>query len=473
MIRVRFAPSPTGFLHIGGARTALFNWLYARHHEGKLILRIEDTDAERSTDESTQIILDSLQWMGIDWDEGPFYQSQRTELYLKTAQKLLAENKAYYCFCTPEILDEKRKLAVANKTAYRYDGTCSHIPAEEALKRIANGEKAVLRFRKLEGLTEVHDLVRGKVTFDNNVLDDFIILRSDGSPIYNFCVVCDDVDMAITHVIRGEDHLSNTPRQLMLYKALDYPVPQFAHISLILGPDKQKLSKRHGAVSVLAFRDEGYLPESFANYLALLGWAYDDKTEFFSIKELIEKFTLEQVSKNPAVFDYKKCSWMNGQYISKSPSNRLMEVIKPLLVAEGIDLTSRPEAWWDEAINLEKQRAFYLPDLAKNFHYYLDDHIEIDPKAIEKYFNTDRPYLLLSHVLESIKSVETFTVPALEEFFKAFIEKEGIKFGEIVHPVRVSLSGKMVGPGIFELLVCMGKEMTCKRIQDMINSQSK
>ena len=473
MVRVRFAPSPTGFLHVGGARTALFNWLYARHTKGVFILRIEDTDAERSTDESTQVILDSMKWMGLDWDEGPFYQSQRMDLYKQTAQRLLDEDKAYYCFCSAEVLDQKRKLAMQEKRPPRYDGTCSHIPKEEALKRIAAGEKAVLRFRKLEGFSEVDDIVRGKVTFDNNVLDDFIILRTDGSPIYNFCVVCDDVDMKITHVIRGEDHLSNTPRQIMLYKALGYPTPQFAHISMILGPDKQKLSKRHGAVSVLAFRDEGYLPEAIMNYLALLGWAFDDKAEFFTQEELIEKFSLEHVSKNPAVFDYKKCGWMNSHYISHSSFERLMELLKPEFEKENIDVTKRDSAWWKYAIDLEKQRAAKIEDIAKNMHYYLDDTIPMDPKGIEKHLSADKSFTLLTQLLESIKSLDPYTIESLEKVFQDIVAKEGIKLGEIVHPVRVSLSGKTVGPGIFELLLAMGKDMTIHRMQEALKLQNK
>lgn len=468
MIRTRFAPSPTGYLHVGGARTALFNWLYARNNGGVFVLRIEDTDAERSTDESTQIILDSMKWFGLDWDEGPFFQSQRYDLYKKTAEKLLEENKAYYCFCTPETLDAKRQKAQAEKRAFKYDGTCANIPLEEARKRIAAGEKAVVRFRRLEGETLVDDQVLGPVTFDSSVIDDFIIMRSDGSPIYNFCVVCDDVDMKITHVIRGEDHLSNTPKQVMLYKALGYPMPKFAHISMILGADKKKLSKRHGAVSVLSFRDDGYLPEAFRNYLALLGWAYDDKTEFFSKEELIEKFSLKHVSKNPAVFDYKKCSWMNGQYISKTDSERLLELIKPSLEKEGISLSSRAAEWWKEALNVEKQRAFYLSDLVKSFHYYLDETIAIEPQAKEKHLTAERSLELLGKFLVLLEKVEPFDQPTIENAFKELMEAETIKFGEIVHPVRVALSGKTVGPGIFELLICMGKDMAIKRIKDVL-----
>jgi len=471
VVRVRFAPSPTGYLHVGGARTALFNYLFARHHKGTFILRIEDTDLERSTQESVQVILDGLKWMGLEWDEGPFYQTQRFDLYKNTAQRLLAENKAYYCFCSSETLDEKRKAAMAAKRPPRYDGTCANIPPAEALKRIADGEKAVLRFRKLEGITEINDLVRGKVKFDNDLLDDFIILRSDGTPIYNFCVVCDDVDMKITHVIRGEDHLSNTPRQMMLYKALGYPTPQFAHISMILGPDKQKLSKRHGAVSVLAFRDEGYLPESYMNYLALLGWAYDDKAEFFTKNDLIEKFSLEHVSKNAAVFDYKKCSWMNGQYISQSTYERLRELIFPLIEKDGLNLQSKSAEWIKNVIELEKQRAFYLHDIVRNLHYYVDDEIKVDPKAYEKHFSSDKAFYLLGKIRDEFMNLDDFSINSLETLFQTFMNNENIKLGEIVHPIRVALSGKTVGPGIFELIHYMGKEMTLKRINTILENK--
>ncbi len=472
MVRVRFAPSPTGYLHVGGCRTALFNYLFAQHQQGTFILRIEDTDAERSTAESTQIILDSMNWLGLKWDEGPFYQSQRTELYKKTAMKLLDENKAYYCFCPPELLDKRRKKAMAAKLPPKYDGTCSMISRIDAESRIAKGEKAVLRFRKLEGFTDVDDLVRGKVKFDNKVLDDFIILRSDGSPIYNFCVVCDDVDMKITHVIRGEDHLSNTPRQVMLYKALDYPIPQFAHISMILGPDKQKLSKRHGAVSVLAFRDEGYLPEALMNYLALLGWAFDDKTEFFSRQELIEKFSLEHVSKNPAIFDYKKIAWMNGHYLSTCDIQRLIDLLTPLFKEKNINIAKRDTEWLKSAIALERQRAITLYDIANNLKYYLDDHIEIQAEARVKHLSAPESFQILEVIVGKLERVNSYTLESLEKLFNEIATEKNLKLGKLVHPVRVALTGKTVGPGIFELLHVMGKEMSLYRIRDVLSKRS-
>lgn len=472
MVRVRFAPSPTGYLHVGGCRTALFNYLFARHHQGTFILRIEDTDAERSTPESTQIILDSMNWLGLNWDEGPFFQSERTELYKQTALKLLDENKAYYCFCPPEMLDEKRKKALAAKLPPRYDGTCSTISRKDAEERVAKGEKAVLRFRKLEGFTDVDDLVRGKVKFDNNVLDDFIILRSNGSPIYNFCVVCDDVDMKITHVLRGEDHLSNTPRQVMLYKALDYPTPQFAHISMILGPDKQKLSKRHGAVSVLAFRDDGYLPEAVMNYLALLGWAFDDKTEFFSKEELIEKFSLEHVSKNPAVFDYKKIAWMNSHYISTCDVQRLIDLLTPICQEKAIDIGKRGMDWFKSAIGIERQRAITLFDLANNLRYYLDDHIEIQEEARAKHLSLPESFDILEVIQTRLTALDSFEIEPLEKLFNEIAVEKNLKLGKLVNPVRVAITGKTVGPGIFELLQVMGKEMSLHRIQDVLSKRS-
>jgi glutamyl-tRNA synthetase len=471
-VRVRFAPSPTGYLHVGGARSALFNWLFARHHQGTFILRIEDTDAARSTPESTQVILDSMTWLGLDLDEGPFLQSDRTELYRKYVQKLLDEDKAYYCFCSPEMLEDKRKKAMVAKLPPKYDDTCTKLSREEALNRIANGEKAAVRFRKLDGYTEVNDLVRGLVTFDNRVLDDFIIQRSDGSPIYNLTVVVDDIEMKMTHIIRGEEHLSNTPRQLMLYQAFGQPAPQFAHVSMILAPDKTKLSKRHGATSVLEFRDQGYLPEAMMNYLVLLGWAYDDKSELFSKEELIEKFSLDKVSKNPAVFDHNKLAWMNSTYLRQVSLSRLEDLLIPLLKEKGyapdkLDKTS----WLHSVLELERQRARTLKDIAANFDYYLADKISIEPEAAKKHLSTPESRILLFMLGTKLDTLEPYTTENLEKLFAKITTEKGVKLGQLIHPTRVALTGKTVGPGIYELLFVMGKETAIKRIKAVLQSQ--
>ena len=469
-VRVRFAPSPTGYLHVGGARSALFNWLFARHHQGTFILRIEDTDAARSTAESTQAILESMSWLGLDLDEGPFLQSERTELYRKYVQQLLDENKAYYCFCSPEVLEEKRKKALAAKLPPKYDGTCTNLTKEEALNRLANGEKAAVRFRKLEGFTEVNDLVRGLVTFDNRVLDDFIILRSDGSPIYNLTVVVDDIEMKMTHVIRGDEHLSNTPRQLMLYQAFGQSAPQFAHVSMILAPDKTKLSKRHGATSVLEFRDQGYLPEALMNYLALLGWAYDDKSELFSKEELIEKFSLDKVSKNPAVFDYNKLAWMNCTYLRQVSLSRLEDLLIPLLKENGYAPDKLDKAWLHSVLELERQRARTTKDIAVNFDYYLAEQIAIEPDAAKKHLESDESKELLSILAVELEKLEPYNLTTLEQLFGKITTEKGVKLGKLVHPTRVALTGKTVGPGIYELLFVIGKATAIKRIQAVLKS---
>ncbi|HHY09450.1 MAG TPA: glutamate--tRNA ligase, partial [Firmicutes bacterium] len=337
-VRVRFAPSPTGYLHVGGARTALFNWLFARHHSGVFVLRIEDTDLARSSEEATQVILDALEYLGLDWDEGPkvggdygpYHQSERLDIYRKYAQKLLAAGRAYECFCTPEELEAKRKELIAKNKASHYDRRCLHLSAEEKEALRSKGIKPAIRFRAVsEGETEVADLIRGKVVFENTQIDDFVIYKSDGTPTYNFAVVVDDALMKISHVIRGEDHLSNTPKQIQIYDALGLPLPKFAHIPMILGPDKALLSKRHGATSVMEFSKEGYLPQAMVNYLSLLGWGYDDSQTMFSVPDLIEKFSLERVSKNPAVFDLQKLEWMNGVYIRELSLEELYKKALP------------------------------------------------------------------------------------------------------------------------------------------------
>ncbi|MFY9204018.1 MAG: glutamate--tRNA ligase, partial [Limnochordia bacterium] len=338
-VRVRFAPSPTGYLHVGGARTALFNYLYAKHHHGVFVLRIEDTDLARSTEASTRAILDSMAYLGLDWDEGPekggdygpYFQSQRLELYKEYAEKLLSMGRAYECYCTPEELDQIRQEAAAQGRDPKYDGRCRNLTDTQRREFVRQGRKPVIRFKAdFEGTTLVDDLIRGQVIFDNNQLDDFVIIKSDGMPTYNFAVVIDDALMRITHVIRGEDHLSNTPKQIQIYQALGFAVPQFAHIPMILGPDRTRLSKRHGATSVGQFQEEGYLAEAMVNYLALLGWAYDDSQTIFSKTELIEKFSLSKVSKNPAVFDLAKLQWMNGVYIRELSLDELYQRTLPL-----------------------------------------------------------------------------------------------------------------------------------------------
>ncbi|MBI4710646.1 MAG: glutamate--tRNA ligase, partial [Nitrospirae bacterium] len=383
-IRVRFAPSPTGHLHIGGARTALFNYLLARHQSGAFILRIEDTDRSRSTDEYIEAIIEGMKWLGLEWDEGPFRQTDRFDVYRGYVDKLLKEGKAYYCSCTPEELEARRKEAAAKGLPQKYDGRCRNIENSQELR-----QKTAVRFKMpQDGQTVVDDLIKGTVLFDNAQLDDLIILRSDGTPTYNFTVVVDDVDMKITHVIRGDDHLNNTPKQIHIYKALGYEIPKFAHLPMILGADKTRLSKRHGATSVMAYQDMGYLPDALVNYLVRLGWSSGDQ-EIFSRKELIEKFSFEHVGKAAAVFNPEKLLWLNSQYIINTPAEKLAELVLPFLIkdkiiSEGQELKKE---WLSKAINTLKERAKTLVELADSLRYYIAEEVEYNEKAKEKFLN--------------------------------------------------------------------------------------
>ena len=377
-VRTRFAPSPTGYLHIGGARTALFNYLYARHCGGKFVLRVEDTDRQRSTPEAIAAILESMEWLNLEWDEGPFYQTERMDLYQDRIRALLSAGDAYPCVCTPETLEAKRAAALAEKRKPMYDGTCR--PPERAAVPVPDGVPYTIRFRSPEnGHTVVDDKVKGRVEFDNTELDDLILARSDGSPTYNFCVVCDDIDMGITHIIRGDDHLSNTPRQMQLYEALGSKPPVFAHVPLILGEDKKRLSKRHGATSVTAYRDMGYYPEALNNYLVRLGWSHGDQ-EIFDGAELVEKFDIDAVGKSSAIFNPEKLLWLNAHYLKERPPSRLAEDVLPYLSAKGYP-NPGDRAWLEKMVETLRERAKSLVELVDMAHYFLADTVEIDEKA--------------------------------------------------------------------------------------------
>lgn len=452
-IRTRFAPSPTGYLHIGGARTALFNWLYTRHHDGEFILRIEDTDQQRSTDESTKAILDAMEWLGLNWDEGPFFQAQRVELHREMVQKLINEGKAYYCTCTPEELEEKRKQALATGKKPKYDGTCR----DKNLKKTSG---SVVRFRSEEtGSTVVEDLIKGKIVFNNEELDDLIIERGDGYPTYNFAVVIDDALMNITHVIRGDDHVNNTPRQILMYQALGFDVPKFAHVPMILGSDKTRLSKRHGATSVMAYKDMGFLPQALVNYLVRLGWAHGDQ-EIFSQKDLIDLFDLDAVGKSPAVFNPEKLLWLNAYYIKEASPERLREEMKSLWPA-GINTD---DADFTRKVIADLQpRVKTLLELASMADFYFTDDIKYEEQAAKKFLVTDvSPHLTV--LAEKISSVQNFSKEGLEEFLKNFIATHNVKFKAIAQPLRVALTGKTVSPGIDEVMATLGKERVIKRI---------
>jgi glutamyl-tRNA synthetase len=460
-IRTRFAPSPTGYLHIGGARTALFNYLFARHHGGKFILRIEDTDRERSTPEAIRAILDAMQWLELDYDEGPFYQTARYPLYKDKVNELLASGNAYPCVCTPVELDAKRALAQKEKRKPAYDGTCR--PAEGVIAPLPEDKPYTVRFRSpREGTTVVKDLIKGEVIFDNRELDDLIIARTDGTPTYNFCVVVDDIEMAVSHIIRGDDHLSNTPRQIQLYQAFRRELPQFAHVPLILGTDKARLSKRHGATSVTAYRDMGYFPEAVVNYLVRLAWSYGDQ-EIFSRAELIEKFTLENVGKSAGVFNPEKFLWVNFQYLKSKPLPELAKDIVPFIEAKSYPVP-QDRSWLEKMIATLRERAKTLTELVEAAHYYLSDEITFDLKAAKKFLTKDAaaPLRILS---DKLSSLDAFDETTIEQAFASVLAETGLQMSGLAQPARVALTGGTVSPGIHDVIAVLGRERALQRLQ--------
>ncbi len=477
-VRVRFAPSPTGFLHLGGARTALFNWLFARKYGGVFILRIEDTDVVRSTEESVEVILEGLRWLGLNWDEGPevggdygpYFQSQRLHFYEEYAQKLLDAGLAYHCFCTPEELEERRRKTIASGRSWRYDRLCFSLTEKEKEALLAEGRKPVLRFFIPEGKTKFLDLLRGEVEFENQELDDFVILKSDGMPTYNFACVVDDALMQITHVIRGDDHISNTPRQVLLYKALGFPLPSFAHIPMILGKDKTRLSKRHGSPSVTYYRDKGYLPDALFNYLARLSWASgEEEKEIFTREEIIEGFSIERVTKHAAVFDLDKLNWMNGLYIREASLDYLLEVFLEIAPKNGLsDVNLSDEAFREyckKVLTIMRERIKYLAQLIEEAIYFFREDYPYDEEAVEKVLKEAGARERLAVCLERLKGLNSFTASKLESVVRDTASELGVKAAKLIHPLRVAVSGKRVGPGLFELLEVLGKERVINRIE--------
>ena len=425
-VRVRFAPSPTGYLHIGGARTALFNWLFARYNKGVFLLRIEDTDQQRSTEEATQAILDSMKWLGLDWDEGPYFQSQRLAIYKQYAEKLIEQGKAFY-------------------------------------DTDAEGRKAI-RFKMQDGITEINDLIHGTITFDASLIEDFVILKADGFPTYNFACVVDDADMGITHIIRGDDHISNTPKQIALYKAFGFKMPEFAHIPMILGEDGSRLSKRHGATSVTEYRDKGYLPHALVNFLALLGWSPGNDQEIISITEMIEKFTLKRVNKTSAQFNNIKLDWMNGQYIKSTPVEQLTIDTKRFFEKSGIDMTNIPQAWLTNLVMLYHERFKTFQDLLDQTRFFFTDAIEYDRAAVDKFLKKEGVVELLKEVYSAISLVDNFDKKNMEDSLRALTVKIDVSFSRLAQPLRVSITGKSVSAGIFETMELLGKEKALKRL---------
>ncbi|MEO5657426.1 MAG: glutamate--tRNA ligase [Nitrospiria bacterium] len=465
-VRVRFAPSPTGFLHVGGARTALFNWLFARHHGGKFFLRIEDTDRSRSTDAAIEAILDGLTWLGLDWDAwekspgpGPVRQTERLALYQFKARQLLDEGKAYRCYCPAEELDARRKAALARGEVPKYDGRCRAVAEADESRPFA------LRFKTpQEGETVVDDLVKGRIVFENRQLDDLIILRSDQSPTYNFCVVVDDVDMAITHVIRGDDHLNNTPRQIQLYRALDFPLPRFGHLSMILGSDKARLSKRHGATSVQTYRDMGYLPEALVNYLVRLGWSHGDQ-EVFTREELIAKFSLDNLTASAAVFSLEKLQWLNATYLKTVEPKSIAPLVQDLLAKRGAGDAASPGRI-EEVFLAHRERSKTLVDIADAVMMYVPGQRVIDAEA-EKKFLTAPALPALGRVHTLLRDAP-FTKDAHEHLFATLMTETGQKMATLAQPLRVALTGRSVSPGIYDVLRLLGKDEALARIESAI-----
>ena len=459
-VRVRFAPSPTGFLHIGGVRTALFNWLFARHEGGTFILRIEDTDRDRSTDEAIQVILDGLKWTGLNWDEGPFRQTDRLELYRERAMDLLKRKLAYWCVCTPDELEARRKEAQAKGESIKYDGRCRNREISDP------AGPAALRFlTPQEGQTVVNDLIKGQIVFDNTVMDDLIILRSNGYPTYNFSVVVDDGLMNISHVIRGDDHVNNTPRQVPLFSALGFPVPQFAHMPMILGSDKTRLSKRHGATSVLAYKEMGYLPEALINYLVRLGWSHGDQ-EIFSLQEMVELFDLKHVQASAAVFNPEKLRWVNAQYIRSSDPKRVAEALMPFLQSAGYDhaALARIPGGAEALIPPLRERSETLLDIVQGAVPYLVEPMTMEEEAANKHLiPTIAP--ILNEFADQVEAAEGFSKETLEHILHGLIERQGLKMGKVAQPLRVALTGRTVSPGIFEVMALLGKERSLQRIR--------
>ena len=473
-VRVRFAPSPTGFLHVGGARTALYNYLFARVHGGAFVLRIEDTDAARSTDESVIAILDSLRWLGLSWDEGPevggdhgpYFQSERRGHYHRHAEALRAAGRAYPCYCTPAELEAMRESQAANKEPQRYDGHCRGLDVAARARFEAEGRGAALRFAlETAGETAWKDVVRDRVAFRNDVLDDFVLLRADGLPTYNFACVVDDHEMAITHVIRGDDHISNTPRQIALYDALGWEPPAFAHVSMILGGDGSRLSKRHGATSVAAYHELGYLPAGMVNFLALLGWAYDDKTELFTLAELERVFQLERVSRNPAVFILEKLEWLNGQHLKRLSEDERTKLVTGFLAERGHDLSRHPAEWWTALVRTLGDRLRTLADAETVGAFALHDVLETEPAAWAELLERPAVGSRLERLAAALESDPDFSLESLERATRGLAAALQVKPGELMAAARVALTGRKTAPGLFEVMWLLGRARVVGRLR--------
>ncbi len=456
-VRTRFAPSPTGYLHIGGARTALFSWLYARKYGGHFILRIEDTDRERSTQASVQVILDGLAWLGLEYDEGPFFQTQRMARYQEIIQQLLDTGHAYYCYCTKEELETMRNEQMARKEKPRYDGRYRDFKGTPPA-----GIDPVIRFRNpQDGVVDIHDLIKGQVTVANAELDDLIIARSDGTPTYNLTVVVDDMDMQMTHVIRGDDHLNNTPRQINIFRALGAQPPQYAHVPMILGEDGKRLSKRHGAVNVMQYADEGYLPEAMLNYLVRLGWSHGDQ-EIFSLEEMIALFALEDVNRAPSTFNPSKLLWLNEQYIKKTSLRRLGDLLRDKLEEMGVDLKGGPTP--EEVAEALRDRSSTIKQMAEAAVYFYQAPSGYDEKAARKHFKTGTAQILLD-LADALEKAPAWNGDTLHRMVAEFAEQQQLKMGKVGMPLRVALTGGSNSPDIGITLALVGRKESLRRIR--------
>ncbi len=458
-IITRFPPSPTGYLHVGGARTALFNWLYARHMKGRFILRLEDTDMKRSKKEYSDAIIDSLHWMGLDWDEGPYFQSERFDLYKEYIQKLIDSGNAYYCTCSPERLETIRSEAMAEGRKPKYDGACRN-------RDLGKTSNAVVRLVVPQaGTTTLKDAVKGNIEFQNSELDDFIICRSDGTPTYHLAVVVDDITMGVNTIIRGDDHVNNTPKQMLLYRAFKNKIPLYGHVPMVLGRDRTRLSKRHGALSVTAYKEMGYLPDALINYLVRLGWSHGDQ-EFFLKDELIEKFTLKNIGHSPGIFDTNKLLSLNADHIKGKKPGDLVKHLTPFLEKRRCKVND--QASMEKIIETLNTRSKTLEDMADGAMFYFAGDLVYDAKAAKKFLKRSsmEPLKLL---LENLGAMDSFTKEGIEDAFKKVMETTGLKLGKIAQPVRVALTGKTASPGIFEILEVLGKDKSVYRLEKAIN----
>jgi glutamyl-tRNA synthetase len=475
--RVRFAPSPTGYLHVGGARTALFNWLYARRHGGTFVLRIEDTDVERSSPEMVTGILDGLRWLGLTWDEGPdaggphgpYLQSQRLDRYRAAANSLVSEGRAYYCYCTSERLRGEREKAEQRGAAWQYDRTCLALSPDQIAQLEAEAAPRAIRFKVPDTTTAFDDVVHGRIAFDPRSIEDFVVLRSDRHPTYHLSVVVDDVDMAITHVIRGDDHISNTPKHLLLFDAFGAPRPVFAHVPLILGADKKRLSKRHGATSVTEYQRQGYLPAAMVNFLALLGWSPGDDRQLMSVQELIKSFSLEDISGGNAVFDTEKLDWMNGQYIQQMSDSELAAAVTPFFVEAGLQTRLADHDWFVRLLELLRPRAKRLADFVDLARPFLVDTVEYEPDAIEKHLRAPDLAGHVAALASALRDVSPFDEPHVEAAVRGSAAERGIKAGMLIHATRVAVTGRTASPGLFEVLVLLGRNRTVERLDGLVN----